>query len=189
MPDPPDPRGDPILGEIRLFGGAGEPDGWARCDGRRLDIDTHVALFSLLGTKFGGDGQQEFALPDLRGRVPMHSGPVHPLGLQGGVETVKLELADLPAHTHALRGSAEDANQGRANDAYPAAHARQADDSAYGIAESGLPPGSLHPTAITAVGQTRPHDNRQPYVGVNYIIAISGTWPPGSAAARRRGAP
>jgi microcystin-dependent protein len=166
---------DPFLAEIRLFSGNFAPTGWALCDGRLLPIAQNTALFSLLGTSFGGDGRQTFALPDLRGRSPMHPGAgpgltPRTLGEAGGEEAVTLTLNEMPSHTHRLAPSVIPAS-----DVIPAGTFIASPPAAriYG------PPGNLlamSPAAIRPVGG-EPHDNRQPYLALNFIIALQGIFP------------
>lgn len=167
---------DPFVGEIRMFAGNFAPRGWDFCNGQLLPIRQNTALFSLIGTIYGGDGRVTFALPDLRGRVPIHTGQGaglsdYPLGSRGGVEQVSLSLEQLPAHSHALLG-----NDAEGNQRTPANHA-------LATPEEGLIYSAAEPTAVMAkdaiapTGNGQPHENRPPYLTVNYIIALQGIFP------------
>lgn len=164
------------LGEIRMFAGNFAPANWAFCDGRQLAISEYDALFALLGTTYGGDGETTFALPDLRGRLPVNQGTgpdgtPYALGAQGGSETVTLTSDQLPQHTHTLA-----ADGGGANQESPAGHvpARSNLVDAY----IGMRPNlSMRGDAISPVGGGQPHDNMQPYLSVSFIIALVGVWP------------
>ncbi|HEU4375195.1 MAG TPA: tail fiber protein [Telluria sp.] len=174
----------PYIGEIRMFGGNFPPVDWAFCDGATLPISEYEALFVLIGTTYGGDGQTTFALPDLRGRVPIHQGtgpglPTYPLGAQGGVETVTLSTAQLPAHTHGLGAStaapivAPGGLDITAGVAYvPASFSSK--PNAYGLPGN---PVAMSAQAITPAGASTPHDNMGPYLGINFIIALVGIFP------------
>jgi microcystin-dependent protein len=165
---------DPILGTIILFAGNFPPRGWAFCHGQLLSIAQHTALFSILGTTYGGNGQTTFALPDLRGRVPLGAGQgpglsTYALGESGGVEAVTLLSTQMPPHTHTLLGSSEPAHLGAPENAFLAAPRQPV------YARDGNVPmasGVIEPT-----GGGLPHENRQPYVGLNYIIAMEGIFP------------
>jgi microcystin-dependent protein len=165
---------DPFLAELRLSGFNFPPRGWAFCDGQLLPINQNQALFALLGTVYGGNGLTTFALPDLRGRVPVGfgSGPglsERTLGEVGGHETVTLASNQLPAHSHALTATTD-----LASDSSPAG-GLLAGGGSYG------PPGSalveLATGAIGASGGDQPHDNMQPYLVLNWIIALVGIFP------------
>lgn len=167
---------DPYLGEVRMFGGNFAPSGWAFCDGRTLAIAENDALFALIGTTYGGDGQTTFNLPDLRGRLPVNqgtgpSGDTYIAGQQAGEEQVTLETANLPAHTHALLAGAEAAD--RAN---PKGHvpARSNTINAY---ITGAPNVALSSESITSTGGSQPHENVQPYQCISFIIALTGVYP------------
>lgn len=168
---------EPFIAQIMLFGGSFAPDGWAFCDGSLLQISTNTALFSLIGTTFGGDGRATFALPDLRGRVPMHAGtgpgltPRNP-GDVLGYETVTLSADEIPAHSHALAISGEDANTSRADKAFLA--------KAQIFSATGPASTVLAPTTVAATGGNGPHANMQPTLCINYIIALQGIYPPRS---------
>ena len=165
---------DPFIGEIRIFAGNFAPRDWAFCDGRLLQISSNPALFSLLGTTYGGDGRTTFGLPDLRGRAPMHDGngpglTPRRLGQKGGTQTVTLNANQLPLHRHFLQASFEDgdsldpANQnvGTGNDMFaPAANLADMDGAA-------LPP----------AGGSQPHNNLQPFLTMNFIISLAGRFP------------
>jgi len=164
---------DPFLAEIRIFTGNFVPKGWALCNGQLMPISQNTALFSLLGTTYGGDGKANFALPDLQGRSPMHpgSGPgltPRSLGESGGAESVALTLNEMPSHTHQLLAG------GTATDTAPGGKVLgQPSAKIYG------PPGSALVMSAAAIGQMggQPHDNRQPYLTVNFIIALQGVFP------------
>jgi len=164
---------EPFIGEIKLFAGTFAPRGWAFCAGQILSIAQNTALFSLLGTTYGGNGQTTFALPDLRGRVPVHDGPTTTLGEVAGLEQVTLLQNQLPAHSHALMASALPANSG-----VPTGRG-VADTSGNGalIYAAGGAAAAMSPAAIEPVGQSLPHENRMPYLAMNYIIAVEGIFP------------
>ncbi|MFD2673523.1 phage tail protein [Marinicrinis sediminis] len=172
---------DPYTGEIRIFAGSFAPRSWALCDGQLLPISNNTALFSLLGTTYGGNGTSTFALPDLRGRAPMHHGAGPGLsprvvGEIGGSSTVTLIEAEMPEHTHTPHG------QGTANQQSPINHI-------WGTPSGGFTPPkyyapspntSMHPLAIGPTGGSQPHNNCQPYLGINFIICLYGIYPPRS---------
>ena len=163
---------DPFLGEIKLVPYGFEPKGWAYCDGRELPINQNQALFALLGTSFGGDGKTTFRLPDLRGRVPVGTGDAatgttYALGEAGGQESVKLALGQLPAHAHAVRANSGAATTKKPANAWPAA----------GGAYAASSDTTMGATMIGRSGSGKAHDNRQPYLGLNYVIALQGIFP------------
>lgn len=162
---------EPFIGEIMLFAGNFEPKGWAFCDGRLLPIAQHTALFSILGTTYGGDGKTTFALPDLRGRAPIGQGQGpglsnYSLGEMGGQESVTLTAAQMPAHNHAF----SDAGQQPSGDAVRV----QTGNSQTKIQQT---TGSSSSGVTQNTGGSQPHENRQPYLGVNYVIALQGIFP------------
>ena len=165
----------PFLGTVMLFGGNFAPRGWEFCNGQLLSIAQNDALFSLIGTTYGGDGQTTFGLPDLRGRVPIHvgSGPGQPSYVQGqlaGEENHTLTLTELPAHTHGLGSTAT------ATALSPAANAPASGSKpTYAAA-----PVSASPMAAGSVGNSGgggAHNNRQPYLALNFVIALEGIFP------------
>jgi microcystin-dependent protein len=166
---------DAYIGEIRIFAGNFAPGGWALCNGQLLPIAQNTALFSLLGTMYGGNGMTTFALPDLRGRFPMHAGNGPGLtprtqGQAVGAATVTLNAAQLPPHTH----QAHPTSDGTATDSHPAGNVFAAGDAEqYGNAG----PAAAIP-ALAPAGQGLPHNNVSPYLGVNFIIALQGVFPP-----------
>ncbi|MEL6481935.1 MAG: tail fiber protein [Pseudomonadota bacterium] len=167
----------PFLGEIRLFAGARVPDRWALCDGALLDVASHEALFSLLGTTYGGDGRKAFALPDLRGRVPIHRGQGKGLsnrrqGEKGGTETVAIKEDGLPPHSHAVRVSTAIGNQADPTNSYLAASS-----AAQRFRTGGASAGFMHEESVTFTGQSVPHNNMAPYHAVSAIIALEGVYP------------
>ncbi|MGH7266813.1 MAG: phage tail protein [Candidatus Rokuibacteriota bacterium] len=168
--------GDPFLGEIRMFGGNFAPAGWAFCDGQLLSIAENDALFNLIGTTYGGDGQETFALPDLRGRLPIHMGTGpglsnRVLGEQGGTEVETLTVNQMPVHTHAtLLSSAA------GSEATPAGNVLAASPNVR-LYRPGTPTVPLHPLAVAPVGGSQPHDNAMPFLCVNFIIALDGVFP------------
>ena len=166
----------PFLGEIRIFAGNFAPTGWAFCNGQLLPISQNTALFSILGTYYGGDGRSTFALPDLQGRVPMQPGQglgltPRQLGEALGSETHALSLPELPAHTHSLS-----ANSANGNDDAPGG--RVMARSPAGIPQfAAAPDGVMSAGAITSAGGSQPHNNMQPYLSLNFIIALQGIYP------------
>lgn len=157
----------PYLGEIRLFAGNFAPLGWALCNGSLLAISSYDALFNLIGTTYGGDGVTTFALPDLRGRVPVHQNAQWPLGIVTGTETVTLTVQNLPAHQHTVAYAVGGEPTAAPAGALPAAggpflFARQGDGSAL---------------ATAPAGATQPHENMAPFLAVHFIIAVQGVYP------------
>jgi len=163
----------PYVGEIRMFGGNFAPVGWMFCEGQLLPIDQYDTLFNLIGTTYGGDGQSTFALPDLRGRLPVHQGGGFTVGQNGGVEQVTLTQQQLPAHTHQLLGSASGATGSNPTNSVLAASA-SATVSPYG---TDAPPTTLNAGSITSAGGSQPHDNFQPYLCISFIISLFGIFP------------
>jgi len=167
---------EPFVGEIRMFAGTFAPRGWASCDGQLLAVSQNDALFSLLGTIYGGDGRTTFGLPDLRGRIPIHagSGPglsQRRLGEIGGAENVTLTANELPSHTHPAR--CFDGN-GTVPGPQDAVWAR----SPHGTLYSGNPPDTaMSPSAIQNTGGSQSHDNMMPYQCIHFIIALLGIYP------------
>ncbi len=171
---------DPFVAEIRIFPFNFAPKGWAFCNGQILPISQNTALFSLLGTTYGGDGKSTFALPDLQGRAPMHPGQgpglsLHDLGETGGSETVTLLESEMPAHSHTYNVSAGDAT-----DRIPTG---QKFASGLGgvvpyAPAAGAPLTQMSPVALAPAGGDLPHNNMQPYLTFNFCIALQGVFPP-----------
>jgi microcystin-dependent protein len=162
---------DPYIGEVRMFAGNFAPNGWALCSGQLLPISEYEALFALIGTTYGGDGQSTFALPDLRGRVPVHFGVGIVVGEQAGAETVTLTTNQIPAHTHAHSASASPAS----TTGNPTGlTANSGTTLIYGADAPSIP---LNAAAISTVGGNQPHDNMAPFLTVNFIIALFGIFP------------
>jgi len=162
---------EPFVGEIRMFGGNFAPVGWMFCEGQLLPVSSYDALFSLLGTTYGGDGRLTFALPDLRGRLPVHQGTGFLLGQAGGAEVVTLTVNQIPSHTHALLGS-----RSAANDANPGGNVF-GETSTFDGYNSGAPTTAMASESITATGGSQSHENMQPYLCVSYIISLFGIYP------------
>ncbi len=160
---------DPYIGEIRRVAFDFAPRGWALCNGQMLAVNQNQALFALLGTVYGGNGVTTFALPDLRGRAPIHPGQGIPQGLAAGAPSVTLTVAQLPAHTHQVVAASDAADQTSPQDAYWAATAQPG----YG----GQATGTMSTAALSAAGGSQPHDNMSPYLVVNHIIALTGIFP------------
>lgn len=164
---------EPFLGEIRLFPYTFAPRGWAFCQGQILGIAQNTALFSLLGTTYGGNGQTTFGLPDLRGRVAVSSGQgpglsPYSLGQQGGTESVSLTQNQMPLHAHLVNASSVSPNASRPGNAFLAAN------GPYQAAPDGT---TMAPGMIQGTGGNQPHENRQPYTTLNYCIALEGIFP------------
>ena len=167
---------DAYIGEIRLFAGNFAPKNWAFCDGSILAIASNTALFSILGTTYGGNGQTTFALPDLRGRVAISPGngpglPNYVLGEMAGEPAHTLINTEMPAHTHVMSGVNGDANTGRVAGGAPA-------NSETNIYAAGAAPNAPMAGVIGPSGGSQPHNNMQPYLAVNYIICLYGIYPP-----------
>jgi|PlaIllAssembly_1097288.scaffolds.fasta_scaffold00327_5 microcystin-dependent protein len=161
----------PYVGEIRMFAGNFAPAGWMDCDGQLLPISGNETLFQLIGTTYGGDGQSTFALPDLRGRVPVHVGAGIVLGEQAGVESVTLTAQQIPAHTHGHSASASPAS----TTGNPTGLTADAGTTLiYGADAPSIP---LNAAAISTVGGSQPHDNMAPFLAVSYIISMFGIFP------------
>jgi microcystin-dependent protein len=167
----------PFVGEIRMFGGNFPPAGWAFCDGSLLSIAENETLFNLIGTTFGGDGQSTFALPDLRGRIPIHQGTgaglsTHIMGEISGMETVTLTVQQIPAHGHVFSGSTASAAE------LSPAGAVVASPTNIDLYRPGATiDQALAPNAISVSGGSQPHDNMQPFLCVSFIISLFGIFP------------
>lgn len=166
---------EPLLGTVAIFAGTFAPRGWAFCDGQLIAISQNAALFSLLGTTYGGDGRTTMGLPDLRGRAPIHagSGPgltPRSLGERSGTETTTLTVNDLPSHTHTLRGSSVAGTSSTPDGNVPAVNRD-------GILHYGASADSDMGSVLTSTGGSQPHNNMQPYLTMNYIIALQGVFP------------
>jgi len=167
---------DPFVAEIRIYPFNFAPTGWAFCSGQLLPIPQNTALFSLLGTTYGGDGRSNFALPNMQGNAPMHPGQgpglsLHDLGETGGSETVTLLESEIPAHAHALSASQADAMERS-----PAAQLA-ATGIGLGMYGSGALT-SLHPNTLTPAGGDAPHNNLMPFLTFYFCIALQGVYPP-----------
>lgn len=163
----------PYVGEIRMFAGNFAPAGWMFCDGQLLPISEYETLFQLIGTTFGGDGQSTFALPDLRGRLPIHQGNGFILAETGGAEEITLTVSQIPAHSHPALGSNNTAT-GTAPQGNVLSSLTVATNSAYG---SDNPQITISPQSMTLVGGSQPHTNMQPYLCVDFIISLYGIFP------------
>lgn len=164
---------DPYIGELKIFGGNFAPVGWMFCDGRLLAISEYEALFNLIGTTYGGDGVSTFALPDLRGRIPLHQGAGYVMGQAAGVESVTLLTTQIPAHNHVAA-----ANSGQQSSASAEGNLLSATTGAGQVLYG--PPQNLGAFAANAVGATggnQPHENIQPSLVINFIIAVEGIYP------------
>jgi microcystin-dependent protein len=163
--------GVPYLGEIKIISHNVVPQGWALCNGQLLPINQNQPLFSLIGTMYGGNGQTNFALPDLRGRTPLHFGGQFSLAQSGGQTAHTLTLSELPTHTHFAQG-----NNATATESDPAGHFwSNGGDNVYA---SGAPNALLRAGTVTNVGGSQPHENMSPFLVLNFIIALQGSFPP-----------
>lgn len=160
----------PYVGEIRMFAGNFAPAGWMFCEGQLLPISENETLFQLIGTTYGGDGQSTFALPDLRGRLPIHQGNGFILAETGGAEEITLTVNQIPSHSHAMLAT---------NDIPP--HASPSNhlvgQAASKIYRNGNPTVNLNPASVGPVGGSQPHTNFQPYLCINFIISLFGIFP------------
>jgi microcystin-dependent protein len=170
---------DPFVAEIRIFPFNFAPKGWAFCDGQLMPLSQNTALFSLLGTTYGGDGKSTFALPDLQGRAPMHPGQgpglsLHDLGETGGTETVTLLESEIPAHTHVVQG-VPGALPGNNNIPPANSFAKSTNGQAYTTAQNLV---QMYEETCSVAGGDLPHNNLQPYLTLNFCIALQGVFPP-----------
>lgn len=163
----------PYVGEIRMFAGNFAPAGWMFCEGQLLPISENETLFQLIGTTYGGDGQSTFALPDLRGRIPIHQGNSFILAETGGAEEITLTVQQIPAHSHAFLASSNNATD------KPPANLVPASSNIVGVFPYGTdaPKTNLSPSSVSPVGGSQPHTNFQPYLCVDFIISLFGIFP------------
>jgi microcystin-dependent protein len=160
---------EPFLSEIKIVSFNFPPKGWAQCNGQLLPINQNQALFSLLGTTYGGDGRVNFALPNLRGRLPIHFGNGHSLGEAAGQEAHTLNMSEMAAHSHTFSANNATPTQGS-----PAGNMWASNSGAY---SSAAPDAVMNPAAISNAGGSQPHTNMQPYLVLNFIIALQGIFP------------
>jgi microcystin-dependent protein len=160
---------EPFLGEIKAFSFNFAPKGWALCNGQLLPINQNQALFALLGTMYGGNGQTTFALPDLRARTPIHVGAGFSQGQRSGEQAHTLTHAEMPAHGHPAQGTTTNADS-----PIPAGNLLGAANNAYAPPANLTP---LHPSSITTVGGGQAHENMQPYLTISFCIALQGIFP------------
>lgn len=163
---------EPFIGQLLCVGFNFAPSGWALCNGQLISISQNTALFSLLGTQFGGNGQTTFGLPDLRGRIPLGQGQGpglsnYDIGQMGGSESVTLTTAQLPAHNHSVSANSGDANNGSPANTFPSG------GGAYNTATNK----AMNPAMTGQAGGSQPHGNLQPYLALNWIIALEGIFP------------
>lgn len=161
---------EPFLAEIRIVGFNFAPRGWAFCDGQILPINQNQSLYSLLGTTYGGDGRTSFALPDMRGRTPIHVGNGHTQGQKSGEETHTLAVAEMPSHTHTAHGTSADATTTTPTDNLLATSAGQ-----YGAADGNTL--TMASDNIANAGGGQAHNNMQPFLALNFCIALQGLFP------------
>jgi microcystin-dependent protein len=165
----------PFVGEVRLIGFTFAPVGWNFCDGSQQPISQYAALFQLIGTTYGGNGQTTFGLPDLRGRVPVHQGTLngggtYVYGQVGGVESVTLTINQIPAHNHAFQANSTATGAG----ASPNGNTVCAGKEVY---RSSTPGTAMNANSLSSVGGNQPHENRQPFLAMNWVIAFEGVYP------------
>lgn len=174
--------GQPFVGEIRMFAGNFAPNGWMFCEGATLPISENEVLFQLIGTTYGGDGEETFNLPNLASRIPIHmgtgpDGTTYQIGEMAGVEQVTLSTAQIPAHNHAALGSGDTGNSNLPTGrlfAVPGVTAPVASPAPYG---SDTPLSTLSPNTLTPTGGSQPHENTQPFLCINFIISLFGVFP------------
>ncbi|MEM1181030.1 MAG: tail fiber protein [Acidobacteriota bacterium] len=168
---------EPFLAEVRIVGFNFAPRGWAFCDGQILPINQNQSLYSLLGTTYGGDGRTSFALPDMRGRVPMHvgasNGTEHREGQKSGEETHTLAASEMPQHDHAMHGTSNAPSSTSPSNAMPA----QAPTSVGNLYRQDTINATFRSASILNVGGGQAHNNMQPYLAINFVIALQGLFP------------
>jgi microcystin-dependent protein len=166
----------PYIGEIRMFGGNFAPLGWAPCQGQLMAISENDALYNLIGTTYGGDGQQTFALPNLQSRLPVHVGSGYVLGQTGGEESVTLTTSQIAQHNHLVQTSLSGSSNNPAGNVL-------ADEGGTGSSQVSLysstasSPQTISPNTVATAGGSQPHDNMVPFVVINFIIALQGIYP------------
>jgi microcystin-dependent protein len=160
---------EPFLSEIKIVSFNFPPKGWALCNGQLLPINQNQALFALLGTRYGGNGQTNFALPNLRGRLPIHMSASHTLGEAAGSTSVTVNIQQLPTHMHALQ-----VNSASGSTSNPTSNYLGGANNMYGGASSLV---TMNPGTVTSVGGSQPHNNMMPYLVLNFIIALQGIFP------------
>ncbi len=171
--------GQPYVGEIRIFAGNFAPAGWMLCQGQLIPISEYETLFNLIGTTYGGDGQETFALPDLSSRAPVHQGQGpgisqnYVIGSNGGVETVTLTTPQMPSHSHTCFASS--ANAGAVNPTNNILATTNVTKRTYAAGNS--PPSGMAPNSMVITGGSQPHENMQPYLCLNFIISLFGIFP------------
>jgi microcystin-dependent protein len=176
---------EPFLGELKIISWNFPPKGWVFCDGQLLPINQNQALFAILGTTYGGDGRQTFALPNLQGRVPFHTGDGIILGGVGGETAHSLNISQVPAHNHQLAGANVQADTASANGNTPSSSVMPAQGVAaqasgttpVNLYGSGSPGSAMNPAALAPNGGSQPHENMSPYLVLNIIIALQGIFP------------
>ena len=161
---------NPFLSEIKIMSFVYAPVGWAQCNGQLLPINQNQALFSLLGTTYGGNGQTNFALPDLRGNVPIHMGQSHTLGEKGGEQAHTLSISEIPTHVHVLNASSANGTLNPPTGAFLASF-----NNGYNAPGANLT--TLHPGTVLNVGGSQAHLNMQPFLTLNFCIALTGIFP------------
>lgn len=161
----------PYVGEIRIFAGNFAPAGWMFCEGQLLPISEYETLFNLIGTTYGGDGQSTFALPDLRGRIPLHQGNGFTLAESGGAENITLTINQIPAHSHPVLASNDAGNTTQP------ANGVTGNSSAVQIYRAQAGNASMNSQFVSNTGGSQPHDNFQPYICINYILSLFGIFP------------
>jgi microcystin-dependent protein len=172
--------GQPFIGEIRMFGGNFPPAGWAFCDGQLMAISENDTLFNLIGTTYGGDGQETFAMPDMRGRAPLHMGTgpgltqTYQIGENIGVEQVQLSIQQIPVHSHPLLATNQNPAPSPQGAVFGAVNSGPVGSVVYG---ADVPVTPLSAVNNTTAGGSQPHDNMQPYLGINFIISLFGVYP------------
>ena len=160
----------PYVGEIRMFGGNFAPAGWMFCEGQLLPISENETLFQLIGTTYGGDGESTFALPDLRGRIPIHQGNGFILAETGGAEEITLTINQIPAHSHPLLATAAGASSTNPGNNVPAKPSKN-------MYRDGPGSNPMNPQSVGPTGGSQPHTNFQPYLCVDFIISLFGIFP------------
>lgn len=180
---------NPFVAEIRIFAGNFAPIGWAQCNGQLMPISQNTALFSLLGTTYGGDGKSNFALPNLQGSAPMHEGQgpglsLRDLGESGGEQTVTLLTSEIPAHNHNFWASTANGTTATSSTNQlalaSAGGGKQGGSNSVNLYSSGAPNMQMSPSALSISGGNLPHNNMMPFLGLTFIIALQGVFPPRS---------